>query len=133
ALVALAACSAGDSGRVRAAEPGAPPDRPATSAQHLTVEPRTFRREHGSCRRDGADTAALPCLTITIAYPEVMDAASPALADSVRAFVRGAALAGGGEDTTLAADAPAMAAALVEDYEEARPYFGDYVEVWSVD
>lgn len=121
----LAACTAGESG----ASAG-----DVAAADLLVVEARTLRREHGRCQREGIDSAAVPCVTVSIAHPEVRESATAALGDSVRAFVRQTAFAAaGGEGGPPGDDAAGVADSLVAEYDEIAAAMPDLVEVWALE
>ena len=120
ALLALAACSAGD-GHAAAAGEVAPAAAPAAApADTAPWTPREVSREQGDCgdSRPESRFAAPGCTTVRIAWPEVAATPHPALGDSARAFVRDYTLAPVGDESP-STSAEAVAAAFLTIRNEA--------------
>lgn len=125
----LAACTSDGAGDAASSDSSA-----VTAERPLAVDERSFHREQGDCGRPDGDSVAVPCVDVTIDYVEVTDALTPALADSVRAFVRGFAFALplAYEDTTSGpADADSLFRTMVSERGEYETHGGSHP--WSLE
>lgn len=91
---------------------------PSPETDTLLHAPTSVERATGDCGREGADGTVVPCVSVTIAYPEIAGGPTTALADSVRAFVYSAVTAPAGiydDEAAPSAPTPDSAAALFVD------------------
>lgn len=137
----LAACASERPGDERPAGAGVTPaESVAAPATDSTPAPgdtvrhaeRVVARAEGECRREMLDTAAVPCVTVEIRYPE-LDAPVRTVADSLAAMVWLWAFSSVDEDTTAAPSAEAAADGFVAGYREAVAASGDRVQLWELE